>query len=183
MNYSDVTKLGASLTSVAISHRYWTANFNVASEDPGPAIERAHAWFAELVDGLTGTEVLNVKAPKEPREKQPVVAEAQTEHGEVAHVAIKKFTLMETPKGWELLLYPDIKGAPGKYPELKVVGTNERVFGYLKPVWDNDWKPPLEKEVDWIAEYQLGKEYVPTKGPNAGKTMHYKDLVAIREAT
>ena len=179
MDYKNAAKLGATLTSVSISHRYWTGQFAIAAEDPGPAVEAAYAWFSELVDGLTGTEALQVKAPKEPEAKPETTRE---ESGEVGHVAIKKFALMQTPKGYELKLYPDIQGKPGKWPELSLLGDKDRVWAVLKPVWDEDWKPPVEKEVDWIAEYVLGKEYTVTKGDHAGETRRYKDLSALREA-
>lgn len=99
---------------------------------------------------------------------------------EVQHVSIKKFSLMEKPgEKYELQLFPDIKGQPGKWAEIKYTANREAMWHMLRSVWDNDWKPPVEKEVDWVAEYKKGREYEVKQGPNKGETKNYKDLIGI----
>jgi hypothetical protein len=99
---------------------------------------------------------------------------------EVQHVSIKKFSLMEKPGDkFELQLFPDIKGQPGKWAEIKFTANREAMWNMLRSVWDNDWKPPVEKEVDWVAEYKLGREYEVKQGEHKGETKRYKDLVNL----
>jgi hypothetical protein len=104
-------------------------------------------------------------------------APAKEEEG---HTRIARFTLMAKPDNKYLLeLYPLIGDRAGKYPELKFTADKERMWAMIGPEWDDDWKLPLDKEVDWLADWVLGREKT---GPKAKPGSRYKDLVALHGA-
>jgi hypothetical protein len=148
----------------------------------GAAVEQVRRASENV--GQTPPELMNITiVPSATLPPAPETTKKDEPPGEVAHVAIKKFKLTAEPnEKYLLLLYPDIKGKPGEFPELKYTAARDDMWLMLKSVWDEEWKAPLEKEIDWVAEYQLGREYVVSKGKNAGQTKRYKDLRGLHTA-
>ena len=105
------------------------------------------------------------------------------EESEEGHTRIARFTLNHAGDAkddkFKLELYPRIGDKPGKWPELKFTGTREAVWGFIGPEWDNDWKLPCDKTVDWLADWKLGREKT---GEKAKPGSRYKDLIAIHGA-
>src|SRR3990167_6796669 len=110
----------------------------------------------------------------------PTPAKEESEEG---HTRIARFTLNHAGDAmddkFKLELYPRIGDKPGKWPELKFTGTREAVWGFIGPEWDNDWKLPCDKTVDWLADWKLGREKT---GEKAKPGSRYKDLIAIHGA-
>jgi len=99
---------------------------------------------------------------------------------EEGHTRIARITLIAKPEGKYLLeLYPKIGDQPAKYPELRFTADKERMWAMIGPEWDDDWKLPLDKEVDWLADWKLGREKT---GKLAKPGSRYKDLRAIHAA-
>ena len=105
------------------------------------------------------------------------------EESEEGHTRIARFTLNHAGDAkddkFKLELYPRIGDKPGKWPELKFTGTREAVWGFIGPEWDNDWKMPCDKTVNWLADWKLGREKT---GEKAKPGSRYKDLIAIHGA-
>jgi len=90
-------------------------------------------------------------------------------------VKIVKATLSKRTDGkFELSLYPEIAGNPGKYPEIRYVRERDAMWEMLREVADDhDFSSlPVEFSVEWLAHYVLGKE--------TPKGNRYKDLIAIK---
>ena len=107
-------------------------------------------------------------------------AEPQTpakEESEEGHTRIARFTLEAKPDGKFLLtLYPLIANKVGQYPDIKFTSNRDDMWAMIGPEWDNDWKVPCDKEVDWLADWKLGREKT---GPKAKPGSRYKDLTAL----
>ena len=106
---------------------------------------------------------------------------AREEDPEQGHTRVARFTLVAKPDGkFQLEMYPRIHDEPGKYPELKFTSNREDMWAMIGPEWDDAWGlPPIDKAVDWLADWRLGREKT---GPKAKPGSRYKDLVAIHAA-
>ena len=187
----DIKKLGGFVSKVTVSadRKLWSDR--TGSHGAALALEANVAADADI-DTLTAAlnayvEAYLGRALGDTAEalREPVVSVAETAEekpSDVEHVAIKKFKLTEEPGDkFVLLLFPDIDGKPGEWPELRYNANKESMWRMLRSVWDNDWKAPIEHEVDWVAEYTLGKEYTKTQGKNKGQKARYKDLRSIHK--
>jgi len=99
---------------------------------------------------------------------------------EVTEFPVAKYTIAIRPDGrHQLQLFPRIKDAPGKFPEVTFVGDEGATAEMISAVVQDVPKVPSQGLVAWTGFYRLGREYVSSKD---GKTRNYKDLVAIRVA-
>lgn len=108
---------------------------------------------------------------------------AKPKEGTSKTVKIVKFTLEKRPdKKFELKLYPEIKDAPGKYPEVKYVADRERMWEMLSSIAEEfDFTDlPGEFECNLTANYLIGKEFIIASGAHKGEKSNYKDLVSVK---
>lgn len=137
-----------------------------------------NAWGTATKNGDLAP-VATPAAPKSPQgpENGPSGHAGMLEGAPTEEVRIAKYVVTEEPgEKYRLELYPLIKGAPGKYPEIRMVSDKDRMWLALKPVWGDVGKVPSERVVNWIAEWKQGREY---EGKD-GTKKNYKDLVALR---
>src|SRR3972149_6432688 len=131
MTYSDVKKAGLTLTEVSIPHRFWTARFQVgAIEAPAAAISAAYGWFQSMVDDLAEPIVTRaIQPPKEPGERlgPPKSQAAPVDDDGLHETEILQYALQKKPDGKYLLeMYPNIKGRPGQWPEVRFTAADLR---------------------------------------------------------
>ena len=99
---------------------------------------------------------------------------------EVTEFPVAKYTIAIRPDGrHQLQLFPRIKDAPGKFPEVTFVGDEGATAEMISAVVQDVPKVPSQGLVAWTGFYRLGREYVSSKDQ---KTRRYKDLVAVRMA-
>jgi hypothetical protein len=193
-----VKKLQGKIVSVRAEYSRRVSDGNYGSTESGMALEvrlspedslkEVGAAAQALCEAFVNLQLkpaaisLKEEAESKPAEVQfaPPEAEAPAKDGEEGHTRIARFTLEARPDDKFLLsLYPRIGSKAGQYPELKFTANREDMWAIIGPEWDNDWKVPCDKEVDWLADWRLGREKT---GPKAKPGSRYKDLVAIHGA-
>ena len=126
-----------------------------------------------------GAPPANLEAPAE-----GPAPEAQAEEG---HSQIAKYKLShEGGDKYVLKLYPLVhfksgKVGPGEFVEIQHTAGRVEMWEILKEaIGDVEIKLPVEREVEWLADWKLGREKT---GPKAKAGSRYKDLVAIHVAS
>ena len=173
------TPAGADIDAVGDALYAWAKT--VATRNLAPDLRaktEARFSFGPVTEEMLADSVTPPGAFGPPEPQAP--AKEESEEG---HTRIARFTLNHAGDAkddkFKLELYPRIGDKPGKWPELKFTGTREAVWGFIGPEWDNDWKLPCDKTVDWLADWKLGREKT---GEKAKPGSRYKDLIAIHGA-
>jgi len=170
MDYETVKQMGGVLKGVEFSLGYqkfvWAIN---EAADADAVVNACYEYTRQKVDSLlpAATEIQETFVPSEATSDDSPAADSSG----TVHV-VRAVLTHEGENKYRLELYPEIKGKPGQWPELKYVSDKDRMWEMLESVWQEGWKLPVDKEVNWAAQWVRGREKVKGKG-------HYKDLVAI----
>ena len=71
-------------------------------------------------------------------------------------------------------MYPNIKGRPGQWPEVRFTAADQvQMWQMVEAVQDDIGELPCQKLVAWIATWRYGKQ-------KPDSDQRYKDLVSVR---
>ena len=119
----------------------------------------------------------DVEGPAEEKSPEPEQGHSQIAKYKLSHEGGDKYVL----KLYPLVHFKSGKVGPGEFVEIQHTAGRVEMWEILKEaIGDVEIKLPVEREVEWLADWKLGREKT---GPKAKAGSRYKDLVAIHVAS